>query len=802
MESLEPDPLRRPASAVRSVALRAKSAVGACHRRLHDAHPYQVVVPLIGAQWTLATVVALAVGHSGSLALAVPQVLILGPAGLIVVYEIALRLAGRVFAAWAAFVWVVLPFAVLLYATPSLRHPYAHSGLLQVIGLSGDTRLAATVAFGLATYFAIRAVETGAYLHACAMVAAAAAGGALAPREALVAVAPLAVLVLSNRRRLAIAATVALAACLGGVAAAVGAGALSGPFGRIGWTDPGNALAGLSENLWSGRVLEWLAIAGIAGTLRRSPRIGAALGIAYAAALLSVGGARVPLDRNVLLLHALLPAWFAVVLVVAAIPLLAPRATTSEGRTATVSLRRFWERINRPAFPHATVVRDDGRAVATPLWASVSICALFTVVLGIGLWNATRYPVMLGYDAQEHIAYADGLISHGTTPTVAAGGEYYAPPGYYAVAGAATWVGRQIGMSEPHQAAQYLNVVFVLLTAALLLILARLLFPRKPGVWVAALGFFSFLPVVAKTAAMFHPETLNMLTSTAAVTLATWMLLRRRFSLRWLGLLALALAADQLVRASSLFTFAAVAIAFLAALATPSVRAHMPLRRIGLAAAAFVLVAIPWYVERVAAHKTQPGVSLSSLHFTEGQHGGAPFFGLSLDDVLNRPVRPFYKNEALPETYTEIWGDWSGNFAWSGYSSGPSPEALTVLKDQSSIGALPTLLAIVGWLALALLGLRRRLDRISLLPLMLLPVIAVGAYLWRGYVLPSPDGDLMKASYLLTTVPAWALGFGFAVERISQRRLLMVGLAVALLVFGVLELRFMLYGVRDHRPIF
>jgi hypothetical protein len=46
---------------------------------------------------------------------------------------------------------------------------------------------------------------------------------------------------------------------------------------------------------------------------------------------------------------------------------------------------------------------------------------------------------------------------------------------------------------------------------------------------VSALGFFALLPVVAKTAAMFHPETLNMLVSTAAVTLATWILVRRRF---------------------------------------------------------------------------------------------------------------------------------------------------------------------------------------------------------------------------------------------------------------------------------
>jgi len=436
------------------------------------------------------------------------------------------------------------------------------------------------------------------------------------------------------------------------------------------------------------------------------------------------------------------------------------------------------------------------------MWARVTIGCLFAFILFVGVWNAARYPILLGYDAQEHITYADGLIHSGRTPTVAEGGEYYAPPGYYAIAGTATWVGGKIGLADPHQAAQYLNVVFVLLTGVLLLVLARLIFPRAPGVWVSTLGFFALLPVVAKTAAMFHPETLNMLTSAAAVTLATWILVRRQFALRWLCLLALALVAGQLVRASSLFTLAAIVLALLAALATPTFRRHMPLRQIGLAAAAVALIAVPWYAHQIATHKTQPGLSLSALHFSRAQQGGPPFFALSLDDVFNRPVRPFYKLEVLPETYTEIWGDWIGAFAWSGYSAGPSPQALKVLDDQSWIGVLPTFLAIAGWLGLVVLAARRRLERIPLMPLLLLPVIAVGAYLWRAYVLPSPDGDLTKASYLLTTVPAWALGFGLAVDRLSRRRLLALGIAAALVAFGILELRFMLYGIRDHNAIF
>ena len=68
-----------------------------------------------------------------------------------------------------------------------------------------------------------------------------------------------------------------------------------------------------------------------------------------------------------------------------------------------------------------------------PMYVVVVVLMLF-----VGSWNAARYPIILGYDAQEHMSYADLLIHQGRTPTVADGGEYYAPPGYYAVAGAAT----------------------------------------------------------------------------------------------------------------------------------------------------------------------------------------------------------------------------------------------------------------------------------------------------------------------------------------------------------------------------
>jgi hypothetical protein len=485
---------------------------------------------------------------------------------------------------------------------------------------------------------------------------------------------------------------------------------------------------------------------------------------------------------------------------------------------STVVVRRYPARVResmtgattKPAASTLGRIRDRARAPlraregSMPLWAAVIIGCEFVLLLFIGCWNATKYPLLLGFDAAEHIAYADSLLHHGSLPHGT--GEFYTPPAFYALAAAATWVGSHIGMGEPHRAALYLNVLYVAGTAALLLVLARLLFPRRPVLWIAALGFFALLPLVAKDESMFYPESLNMLVSTAGLTLGTWMLLRRRFSLRWLCVLALVLAAGQLVRASSLFTFASVGIAFLAALATPSFRRAMPVRRLAIAFAALVVLTTPWYVHQTLTYHTQPFVAradfVHNITTFPPREGRSHFFDVSVDDILHRPVRPYFTNEAFSETYVDLWGDWSGSFAWSSYSQGPWLGALKVLNDQSLIGIVPTFLAVAGWFGLLFLLVRGKVDRIPYLPVVLLPAIALTAYLWKAYAELTPDGDLLGATHILVTTPAWAIAFGLAFWWLSRYRPMLIALTVLFLVYGTLELRFMLYGIRDHWVLF
>jgi hypothetical protein len=433
------------------------------------------------------------------------------------------------------------------------------------------------------------------------------------------------------------------------------------------------------------------------------------------------------------------------------------------------------------------------------------VLALVAIVL-VGGWNAVRYPVPLGYDYQPNADYMHVLLEKHRLPTHAESQEAGQPPVYYLVGGIAARAGHWLfGWHEApwtqlpehsYRGAQLLNVLFVLVTAFLVLALARIVAPESPTVWAAAVGFFAFVPVVLKTAAMIHPETLNMMLSTIALWLATTIMRRPGLRLRLLLLLLAVVVVGLETRASMIFTAAAIGLAFLV-----HVRRHIrlsSLRRLLAPVLAVVVLAVGlgyW----IGTGSRVGELAALREPFRQAPGSRAHFFDLPTKALFVTPYRANYVNAALPETYTEIWGDWIGAFAWSDYGYPPSPQALRILRDQSWIGLLPTLLALAGYVLLAIRTLRNRLD---LLALALVVPIALGGYLVRSYIQMSPDGDLLKASYILTTAPVWALAFGLAFSRLGRFRLVQVGVGLTLVIFAVLELRFLVYGVRDGSAIF
>jgi 4-amino-4-deoxy-L-arabinose transferase-like glycosyltransferase len=397
----------------------------------------------------------------------------------------------------------------------------------------------------------------------------------------------------------------------------------------------------------------------------------------------------------------------------------------------------------------------------------------------IALWNALAYPPGAGYDAASHKEYADFLIQHHRLPFRNETPEYYSPPLYYALAGSATWVGRQIGLGEPHKLGQLLNVPVVVATVLLVAALARLLWPSRRWAAPAAAGFVALSPVLVRTAAMFHPEPTDLLVSVLCAYLAARILIRRRYR-TWAAVgLGAALGAGEMIRQFALYTLAVVGIVWVAAMWERTEERRALVRTGLIAAVACIVVAGPWYAYRIH-HYANP--------VFDRQHSSKPLFERrparfyvdpGLPGAFTHPYRPHLANLALPETYSDIWGDWYGVFAWSIEQHGKPARA------QNVIGIVPTLLALGGWLALLVTGVRRRSP--SLLLVSLMPLGALAGYFYFAIAYPTPDGDVLKPNFMLSALWAWALCFAWAATRLPRR-------AVAVLVaLAVLDVPFLVY---------
>jgi hypothetical protein len=417
---------------------------------------------------------------------------------------------------------------------------------------------------------------------------------------------------------------------------------------------------------------------------------------------------------------------------------------------------------------------------------------LVLVALGgaIVLWNAAAYPSGAGYDAQSHREYADFLTQHLRLPFRNETPEYYSPPLYYMVAGAVTWIGRQAGLADPHKLAQLLNVPSTVVTLLLVAALARLLWPERRWIAPAAVGYVALSPVFTRTASMFNPEPTDLVVSMLCVFLAARMLLQRRYSWPAALLLGVALGCGEMVRQFSLWTLAVVVLAFCAALWSRPAERRSVATSLAVALATCAVIALPWYAYR-AIHYGNPVFDRPHSSRPLWDRRPAAFYlGTGLPDLFTRPYRPNMVNRAWPETYADLWGDWYGVFAWSKAAQPkPSTARNAWLVAQNVVGLVPTALAIVGWLVLLAGSLRRR-DAPRLL-VGLLPLAGIAGYLYFTVSFPTVDGDVLKPTYMLTTLGAWGLCFAWAATRLADRSpRLVVG---ALAVLAAIDLPFVIY---------
>ena len=89
-----------------------------------------------------------------------------------------------------------------------------------------------------------------------------------------------------------------------------------------------------------------------------------------------------------------------------------------------------------------------------------------------------------------------------------------------------------------------------------------------------------------------------------------------------------------------------------------------------------------------------------------------------------------------------------------------------------------------------LAGSLRRRDGPRLLAA-LLPLAGLAGYFFFAISYPTKDGDVLKPTYMLTTLGAWALCFAWLATRLGERRpRLVVG---TLVLLALLDLPFVIY---------
>jgi hypothetical protein len=406
--------------------------------------------------------------------------------------------------------------------------------------------------------------------------------------------------------------------------------------------------------------------------------------------------------------------------------------------------------------------------------SSLAIGAICAFVVLVGAWNVLRYDPRTGYDAVDHIAYADGLVPGGHLPHGT--GEYYTPPGYYAVAGSLDWLAGKLGAGEPHRAGMAVNVLFLLGTVLLVGRIARELWPGRERLALGAAAFVAVLPVTVKTEAMFHPETMSLFLS----TLALWLCVRAFADRRYAVALGVALGAAQLVRAFALWTVAAVAIALLAG---------RRWRELAIVVVLAALIPAPWYVHQRIEYGGSPVFDRPTVSKPIYERRPASFyFDPGIPAVVTKPYRPHFLNLALPTTYSELWGDYFGDWAWNGSTQKrPSAHARHELQLQSVVGIAPSLLAVAGFFAFLLASLRSP----PRLALALLPLLGILGYLYFTVGYPTPDGDVLKATYMLSATAGWALGFGYLLDRLRGRA--WIAAAALTAACALAELPFLFY---------
>lgn len=406
------------------------------------------------------------------------------------------------------------------------------------------------------------------------------------------------------------------------------------------------------------------------------------------------------------------------------------------------------------------------------------VLAVLAALSALLLWNAWQYPWRKGYDAASLAHYSEVLGQEHRLPRPSETSVWHNPPLFLLVAGALYRGAEVTGVIQPGRAVQLFSALCVLGIVLLTYGLARELFPDRRRLPLLAVLLVALTPVLVRSGALFHPEPLATLLTTAGLYV-----LARAFARNQLGWRAGLLAGALLGLANLTRTWALAALgAALVGLALRWLWKREPaaVRTLAGVAIASAALVVPWLAAKTVTYSNPLAYSQPGDEQWRGRGRPLEFWlDLSPGDVARRPYQPWFRNVLVPTVYADWWGDyWRVWRIPDGLKD--EPEVLprryaAPLRRQSLAGLAISAAIAVGLVLLSIRAVRRR-D--AALATVLLSVVLL-AISFAGFLVryPKQDGDNIKALYVLNAAPVLALAGAYTLTWLAAHGRLGTALA-------------------------
>jgi hypothetical protein len=422
-------------------------------------------------------------------------------------------------------------------------------------------------------------------------------------------------------------------------------------------------------------------------------------------------------------------------------------------------------------------------------WLLAGWCAAVGVAAGVRLWNALAGPLLWGYDAWGHVAYALFLDLYRAVPWADQGWSYFHPPLHYVFG----WALAQAGSGEV--LARGLSLVgsaASLATAALAAWMVRAAAPERPALALVGFGAVAFLPVHF----FMSPMPGNELTEgfLTAASLAVLVANERRARPTLAGAAAVGALGGLalLAKFSGLLTLVAACAALALRAGLRGAWAAPPRQvaaRAALVAAVGLAIPAPYYARNALTFGAPFQLSRDFPLVAEVEREQPPGRRTVLD-YLRFPLAAFTDpNPLAPHLLGSVWASVYLNVWADTYRESDVARALEAEREErrstramALLGLAPTALALLG-AGLAVRDARRGRRREVVLPLAVQAAVSLAAFAafsWRV-----PLWSALKASYLLGLSLPFAAALARGVEACLAVRSRALPALVGLTLVGV-----------------